>query len=165
MLIGYARVSKADGSQSLDLQRDALQAAGVDAVHVYHDYASGVRDDRPGLDSCVRALRTGDVLVVWKLDRLGRTLVHLVNTVQDLSARGVGRRVLTGQGAQIDTTTSAGRLVFGIFAALAEFERELIRERTAGRAHGGAGARPPRRQDVRAVESPGAAGPGRDGAP
>ena len=72
MLIGYARVSKADGSQSLDLQRDALQAAGVDAGHVYHDFASGVRDDRPGLDSCVRALRTGDVLVVWKLDRLGR---------------------------------------------------------------------------------------------
>ena len=82
MLIGYARVSKADGSQSLDLQRDALQAAGVDAGHVYHDFASGVRADRPGLDSCVRALRTGDVLVVWKLDRLGRTLAHLV-LVQD----------------------------------------------------------------------------------
>ena len=130
MLIGYARVSKADGSQSLDLQRDALQAAGVDAGHVYHDFASGVRDDRPGLDSCLRALRTGDVLVVWKLDRLGRNLAHLVNTVQDLSTRGVGLRVLTGQGAQIDTTTAAGRLVFGIFAALAEFERELIRERT-----------------------------------
>ena len=96
----------------------------------YHDFASGVRDDRPGLDSCVRALRTGDVLVVWKLDRLGRTLAHLVNTVQDLSTRGVGLRVLTEQGAQIDTTTAAGRLVFGIFAALAEFERELIRERT-----------------------------------
>ena len=131
MLIGYARVSKTDGSQLLDLQRDALLAEGVDAVHVYHDFASGVRDDRPGLDSCVRALRTGDVLVIWKLDRLGRTLAHLVNTVQDLSTRGVGLRVLTGQGAQIDTTTTAaGRLVFGIFAALAEFERELIRERT-----------------------------------
>ena len=96
MLIGYARVSKADGSQSLDLQRVALQAAGVDAGNVYHDVASGVRDDRPGLDSCVRALRTGDVLVIWKLDRLGRTLAHLVNTVQDLSTRGVGLRVLTG---------------------------------------------------------------------
>ena len=162
MLIGDARVSKADGSQSLDLQRDALQAAGVDAVHVYHDCASVVRDDRPGLDSCVRALRTGDVLVVWKLDRLGRTLAHLVNTVQDLSARDVGLRVLTGQGAQIDTTTAAGRLVFGIFAALAEFERELIRERTLA---GLTAARTPRRQDVRAVESAGAAGPGRDGAP
>ena len=164
MLIGYARVSKADGSQSLDLQRDALRADGVDAVHVYHDFASGVRDDRPGLDSCLRALRTGDVLVVWKLDRLGRNLAHLVNTVQNLSTRGVGLRVLTGQGAQIDTTTTAGRLVFGIFAALAEFEWELIRERTlAGLT--GARARAKRRQDVRVVESPGAAGPGRDGAP
>ena len=86
MMIGYARVSKTDGSQSLDLQRDALQAAGVDAVNLYHDFASGVRDDRPGLDSCLRALRKGDVLVVWKLDRLGRNLAHLVNTVQNLSA-------------------------------------------------------------------------------
>ena len=112
MLVGYARVSKADGSQSLDPQRDALRAAGVDAVHVYHDFASGVRDDRPGLDSCVRARRAGDVIVVWKLDRLGRSLTHLVNTVQDLSTRGVGLRVLTGQGAPIDTTTADGRLVF-----------------------------------------------------
>ena len=141
------RARSAHGSQSLDLQRDALQVAGVDGGHVYHDFASGVRDDRPGLDSCVRALRTGDVLVVWKLDRLGRTLAHLlVNTVQDLSTRGVGLRVLTGQGAQIDTTTAPGRLVFGIFAALAEFERELIRERTlagltAARARGRKGGR------------------------
>ena len=80
---------------------------------LYHDRAFGVRDDRPGLDSCLRALRKGDVLVVWKLDRLGRNLAHLVNTVQDLSARGVGLRVLAGDGAQIDTTTAAGRLVFG----------------------------------------------------
>ena len=104
------------------------------------------RDVRPGLDSCVRALRTGDVLVVWKLDRLGRNLAHLVNTVQTLSARGVGLRVLAGQGTQIDTTTAAGRLVFGIFAALAEFERKLIRERTlagltAARARGRNGGR------------------------
>ena len=147
MLIGYARVSKTDGSQSLDLQRDALRAEGIDdAANLYHDFASGVRDDRPGLDSCLRALRKGDVLVVWKLDRLGRNLAHLVNTVQDLSARGVGLRVLAGQGAQIDTTTAAGRLVFGIFAALAEFERELIRERTvaglkAARARGRKGGR------------------------
>lgn len=146
MLIGYARVSKADGSQSLDLQRDALHAAGVDAERVYQDFASGAREDRPGLEHCLRALRKGDVLVVWKLDRLGRNLTHLVNTVQDLSARGVGLRVLTGQGAQIDTSTASGRLVFGIFAALAEFERELIRERTvaglkAARARGRKGGR------------------------
>ena len=154
MLIGYARVSKADGSQSLDLQRDALRAAGVDAVHVYHDFASGVRDDRPGLDSCVRALRTGDVLVVWKLDRLGRNLAHLVNTVQDLSARGVGLRVLSGQGAQIDTATAAGRLVFGIFAALAEFERGADPRTYPGRAHGRAGARTQRRQEVSRCRKP-----------
>ena len=147
MLIGYARVSKTDGSQSLDLQRDALRAVGIDAVNRYHDFAAGVRDDRPGLDSCLRALRKGDVLVVWKLDRLGRNLAHLVNTVQDLSARGVGLRVLAGQGAQIDTTTAAGRLVFGIFAALAEFERELIRERTV------AGSRPHGPADARAAGS------------
>ena len=131
MLIGYARVSKADGSQSLDLQRAALRAEGIDdAAYLYHDFASGVRDGRSGLDSCLRALRKGDVLVVWKLDRLGRNLAHLVHTVQDLSARDVGLRVLAGQGAPIDTTTAAGRLVCGIFAVLAEFERELIRERT-----------------------------------
>ena len=145
---GSARCScrVSDRTASLDLQRDALRAEGIDAVNVYHDFASGVRDDRPGLDSCLRALRKGDVLVVWKLDRLGRNLAHLVNTVQDLSARGVGLRVLAGQGAQIDTTTAAGRLVFGIFAALAEFERELIRERTvaglkAARARGRKGGR------------------------
>ena len=148
-LIGYARVSKADGSQSLDLQRDALRAAGVDAGHVYHDFASGVRDDRPGLDSCVRALRTGDVLVVWKLDRLGRNLAHLVNTVQDLSARGVGLRVLTGQGAQIDTTTAAGRLVFGIFAALAGVRAGADPRTHPGRAHGRACARTQRRCSTR----------------
>ena len=100
MLIGYARVSKADGSQSLALQRDALRAEGIDdPANLYHDFASSVRDDRSGLDSCLRALRKCDVLVVWKLDRLGRNLAHRVNTVQDLSARGVGLRVLSGQGA------------------------------------------------------------------
>lgn len=146
MLIGYARISKADGSQSLDLQRDALLAAGIQPGHIYEDQASGARDDRPGLDACLRALRERDVLVVWKLDRLGRTLTHLVNTVRDLSDRGVGLRVLTGQGAEIDTTTSAGRMIFGIFATLAEFERDLIRERTmagleAARARGRKGGR------------------------
>ncbi len=146
MLIGYARVSKSDGSQSLDLQRDALQMAEVLDDHIYSDQASGKKDDRPGLEACLKALRDGDVLVIWKLDRLGRSLHHLVKTVTALSDRGVGLKVLTGQGAQIDTTTAAGRLSFGIFAALAEFESELIRERTlaglqAARARGRKGGR------------------------
>ena len=130
MLIGYARISKADGTQVLDLQKDALIAAGVNKKDIYQDEASGKRDERPGLQSCLKALREGDTLVVWKLDRLGRNLRHLINTVQDLADRGVGFRVLTGKGAEIDTTTASGKLIFGIFAALAEFERELIRERT-----------------------------------
>ena len=146
MLIGYVRVSKSDGSQSLALQKDALISAGVLAQHIYEDRASGKQDDRPGLEACLKALREGDCLVVWKLDRLGRHLKHLVNTVDELAARGVGFRVLSGQGANIDTTTASGKLVFGIFAALAEFERELIRERTkagleAARARGRKGGR------------------------
>lgn len=130
MLIGYMRVSKADGSQATDLQRDALIAVGVDPAHLYKDHASGKREDRPGLAGCLKALRSGDTLAVWKLDRLGRDLRHLINTVHDLTGRGIGLKVLTGHGAAIDTTTAAGKLVFGIFAALAEFERELIAERT-----------------------------------
>lgn len=146
MKFGYVRVSKADGSQVLDLQVDALVDADVEKDSIYQDHASGKKDDRPGLESCLKALREGDTLVVWKLDRLGRDLRHLVNTVQDLSERGVGFKVLTGQGANIDTTTAAGKLVFGIFAALAEFERELIRERTmaglkSARARGKKGGR------------------------
>ena len=147
MLIGYMRVSKADGSQSTNLQRDALIAFGVDPAHLYEDQASGRRDDRPGLAACLKALREGDVLIVWKLDRLGRDLRHLINTVHDLTARGVGLKVLTGHGASVDTTTASGKLVFGIFAALAEFERELISERTiagleSARARGRKGGRP-----------------------
>jgi DNA invertase Pin-like site-specific DNA recombinase len=147
MLVGYMRVSKADGSQVTDLQRDALLAAGVDPRHLYEDTSSGKRDDRPGLAACLKALREGDTLIVWKLDRLGRNLRHLVNTVHDLNQRGVGFKVLTGHGAAIDTTTPSGKLVFGIFAALAEFERELIVERTraglaAARARGRHGGRP-----------------------
>ena len=130
MLIGYIRVSKADGSQVLDLQRDALIAAGVLTEHLYEDFASGTKDERNGLNACLKALRPNDMLVVWKLDRLGRNLKHLVNTVHDLNSHNIGLKVLTGQGAQIDTTTSQGKLVFGIFAALAEFERDLIVERT-----------------------------------
>ena len=147
MLIGYMRVSKADGSQSTDLQRDALIGVGVSPSHLYEDLASGRRDDRPGLAACLKALREGDTLIVWKLDRLGRDLRHLINTVHDLTARSVGLKVLTGHGAAVDTTTAAGKLVFRIFAALAEFERELISERTvaglaSARARGRNGGRP-----------------------
>jgi len=141
------RVSKADGSQTTDLQRDALLAAGIGADSLYEDRASGKKDDRPELAACLKALRHGDTLVVWKLDRLGRDLRHLVNVVHDLTERGIGLKVLTGQGAAIDTTTASGKLVFGIFAALAEFERELISERTlaglaSARARGRNGGRP-----------------------
>lgn len=147
MFIGYMRVSKTDGSQSTDLQRDALLAAGVEADYIYEDHGSGQRDDRPGLDSTLKALREGDTLVVWKLDRLGRSLRHLINTMHDLTKRGVGLKVLAGQGASIDTTTPTGKLVFGIFATLAEFERELTAERTraglaAARARGRKGGAP-----------------------
>ena len=149
LMLGYMRVSKADGSQTTDLQRDALIAAGVEPERIYEDHASGKRDNRPGLEACLKALRENDVLTIWKLDRLGRDLRHLVNTVHDLTKRGVGLKVLTGQGANIDTTTANGRLVFGIFAALAEFERELIIERTkaglaSARARGRNGGRKPK---------------------
>lgn len=130
MLIGYLRVSKSDGSQTTNLQRDALIEIGVDPAYIYEDHASGRIDERPGLLAALKALREGDILIVWKLDRLGRSLHHLVNTVHDLTMRGIGFKVLTGHGASIDTTTPSGKLVFGIFAALAEFERELISERT-----------------------------------
>jgi DNA invertase Pin-like site-specific DNA recombinase len=140
------RVSKSDGSQVFDLQKDALLAIGVDPKNIYEDMASGKKDDRPGLAACLKALRSGDTLIVWKLDRLGRNLRHLVNTVHDLISQEVGFKVITGQGASIDTTTSSGKLVFGIFAALAEFERDLISERTkaglaAARARGHFGGR------------------------
>ena len=143
------RISKADGSQVLDLQRDALLAAGVTERHLYSDTASGKQDDRAGLLACLQALREGDILIVWKLDRLGRSLRHLVNIVHDLTCRGVGLKVLTGQGAAIDTTTPAGKLVFGIFASLAEFEHDLISERTraglaSARARGRKGGRRPK---------------------
>ncbi len=128
-LIGYVRVSKADGTQVLDLQKDALLSAGVNPSMVYEDFASGKRDDRPGLNSCLKSLRPGDTLVIWKLDRLGRDLRHLVDTVDDLSKRGVGFRVLSGE-TPIDTSSAQGKLLFAIFGGLAEFERELIRERT-----------------------------------
>ena len=140
MLIGYMRVST--GEQSLDLQRDALVSAGCDRV--YEDVCSGRATERPGLSQALEVARDGDALVVWKLDRIGRSLPHVVGLVGDLQKRGVGLKVLTGD---VDTTTATGRLVFGIFATLAEFERDLIHERTmaglaAARARGRAGGRP-----------------------
>lgn len=152
MLIGYMRVSKNDGSQTLDLQKDALIAAGIQEDRLYQDLVSGKKEARPGLQACLKALQPGNTLVVWKLDRLGRDLKHLVTIIDELRKRDIGFRVLTGQGAQIDTTTPNGRLVFGLFAILAEFERELIAERTraglaAARARGRLGGRP-RKMDV-----------------
>lgn len=146
---GYARVSKADGSQSLDLQLDALRAAGVDQARIFSDRMSGAKEARPGLAACLRTMRPGDTLVVWKLDRLGRSLRQLVDIIAQLDAHGVAFKVLTGQGAAIDTTRPEGRFVFAIFAALTEFERELIKERTraglkSARARGKVGGRQPK---------------------
>lgn len=147
MMIGYMRISKNDGSQTMDLQSDALLSAGISKDRIYHDRTSGKTDTRPGLDSCLKALQPGNTLVVWKLDRLGRDLRHLVNIVEELKERKIGFKVLTGAGAEIDTTTASGKLFFGVFAALAEFERELLIERTqaglmAARARGRKGGRP-----------------------
>jgi DNA invertase Pin-like site-specific DNA recombinase len=150
MMIGYARVSTHD--QNLDLQRDALK--GASCTKVYEDQVNGASRARPGLDSALDALREGDTLVVWRLDRLGRSLKHLIEVVGDLEKRGVGFKSLQ---ESIDTTTSGGNLIFQIFGAIAEFERNLIRERTyaglaAARARGRKGGRPlklsPQRQNL-----------------
>lgn len=139
MLIGYARVSTED--QSLDLQRDALKACGCERV--YEDKASGAKTDRPGLTKALEHLRDGDTLVVWRLDRLGRSLKDLIERAEELKARGVGLKSLQ---ESIDTTSSGGQLIFHMFGALAEFERNLVRERTqaglsAARARGRMGGR------------------------
>jgi DNA invertase Pin-like site-specific DNA recombinase len=123
MLIGYARVSTHD--QTLDLQKDALEKAGCELT--FTDTISGTKAKRPGLEEALAYLREGDILVVWRLDRLGRSLRDLIDTITTLHERGIGFKSLT---EQIDTTTSGGKLVFHIFGALAEFEREIIRERT-----------------------------------
>jgi DNA invertase Pin-like site-specific DNA recombinase len=126
MLIGYMRVSSADDRQSVDLQRDALVAAGVDERQLFSDKASGARDDRPGLKACLAYLKEGDTLVVWKLDRLGRSLQHLLSIIADFRVRGIAFRSLT---EQMDTATPHGELLFSLFGALAQYERALIRER------------------------------------
>lgn len=142
MILGYARVST--GGQSLDAQLDALKEAGC--AQVFEDRVSGARAERPGLTRALETARPGDVLIVTKLDRIGRSLKHLVRLVTELAERDIGLRVLSGE---IDTTSSQGRLVFHLFAALAEFEREVIVERTragleAARARGRKGGRPPK---------------------
>src|SRR4051812_43148847 len=126
MLVGYMRVSTSDDRQSVDLQRDALLAAGVDERHLHQDRASGARDDRPGLRACLDDLRQGDVLTVWWLDRLGPSLSHLVGLLEDLKKRGIAFWSLT---EQMDTTTSHGELLFHLFGSLAQYKRALIRER------------------------------------
>ncbi len=126
MLIGYMRVSSNDERQSVSLQLDALIAAGVDPRHLHQDHASGARDNRPGLKSCLAELREGDVLIVWKLDRLGRSLSHLLRIIEDLKIRGIAFRSLT---ESIDTTTTHGAFLFNLFGTLAEYERTLITER------------------------------------
>ncbi len=128
MLVGYMRVSSTDERQSVDLQRDALIAAGVDERHLHEDRGSGAKDDRPGLKACLADLRPGDVLIVWKLDRLGRSLSHLLKIVEELKGRAIAFRSLT---EQMDTTTPHGEFLFSVFGALAQYERALIRERVA----------------------------------
>jgi DNA invertase Pin-like site-specific DNA recombinase len=144
MLIGYMRVSSDSDRQTTALQRDALTAAGVDPRHLFEDKASGARDDRPGLQSCLDYVKDGDTLVVWKLDRLGRSLPHLLDIVASLREKGVAFRSLT---EGMDTETPHGELLFQIFGALAQYERALTRERVqaglaAARRRGKRGGRP-----------------------
>ena len=140
MLVGYARVSTQD--QTLDLQKDALEKLGC--ARIFTDTASGAQVERPGLEEALAFTRENDTFVVWRLDRLGRSLKHLLQTVAQLEQQRIGFKSIT---ENIDTTTSGGRLIFHVFGALAEFERDLIRERTqaglaAARARGKFGGRP-----------------------
>jgi len=145
MLIGYMRVSTDNDRQSTDLQRDALVAAGVDARHLFEDHASGAKDSRPGLAKALDFVQPGDVLVVWKLDRLGRSLSHLLTIVTTLRERQVAFRSLT---EALDTTTPTGEFLFHVFGALAQYERALTHERVmaglaAAKRRGRRGGRPP----------------------
>ncbi len=142
MLIGYARVSKND--QNLDLQKDALIKAGCSEKNIFTDKITGTKIERKGLDTALSVLREGDIFVVWRLDRLGRSLKHLIETVIKLKEQGIAFKSVT---ENIDTSTATGQLVFHIFGALAEFERNLIKERTiagleAARSRGRLGGRP-----------------------
>ena len=144
MLVGYMRVSSDSDRQSTDLQRDALLSVGVDARHLFEDRASGAKDDRSGLGQALEFIRPGDVLVVWKLDRLGRSLSHLLGIVNSLKERQVAFRSLT---EGMDTTTASGELLFHVFGALAQYERALIQERVvaglaAAKRRGRVGGRP-----------------------
>jgi DNA invertase Pin-like site-specific DNA recombinase len=144
MLVGYMRVSSSGERQVLDLQRDALLAAGVEARHLFEDRVTGSRGDRAGLTKALAFMKPGDCLVVWKLDRLGRSLPHLLATVTDLKKRGIAFRSLT---EQMDTGTPQGEFLFHIFGSLAQFERSLIQERiqaglAAARRRGRHGGRP-----------------------
>ena len=145
MLIGYMRVSSDSDRQTTDLQRDALLAAGVDSRHLFEDRASGAKDDRTALAQALEFVHPGDVLVVWKLDRLGRSLSHLLTIVNTLKEKQVAFRSLT---EGMDTTTPSGELLFHLFGALAQYERALIQERvvaglTAAKRRGRVGGRPP----------------------
>lgn len=144
MLVGYMRVSSDSDRQSTDLQRDALLAAGVDARHLFEDHASGAKDDRAGLVKALAFVQPGDVLIVWKLDRLGRSLSHLLEIVNTLKDRQVSFRSLT---EGMDTSTASGELLFHVFGALAQYERALIQERVvaglaAAKRRGRIGGRP-----------------------
>lgn len=145
MLVGYMRVSSESDRQSTDLQRDALLTAGVDIRHLFEDRASGAKDDRAGLTKVLDFVRPGDVLVVWKLDRLGRSLSHLLSIINTLKEKQVAFRSLT---EGMDTTTPSGELLFHVFGALAQYERSLIQERVvagleAAKKRGRVGGRPP----------------------
>jgi len=142
-LVGYARVSK--GEQNLNLQIDALKKEGCLKGNIYSDRISGAKSDRPGLNECLSILEPGDTLIIWRLDRLGRSLTHLVSTVEKLVEQKIGFKSICD--GHIDTTTASGELIFNVFSSLAQFERRLIQERTnaglkAARARGRLGGRP-----------------------